>query len=101
MADSIRIRGGSREGMPRLADRELAYVRDEEALYIGTAEGNVKLCTSSTQADILQLDAAKLTAVPAVCLPLLPDTADTAAVIAAYNALVTALQMCGVMGKEG
>ena len=43
MNDSIRLRAGNRAGMPQLADREPAYVRDEEALYVGTPSGNVKI----------------------------------------------------------
>lgn len=43
MADLITIKGGSGE-VPELKDRELAYSRDERALYIGTANGNVRLC---------------------------------------------------------
>ena len=43
MSGSIRLRAGDKAGMPRLADREPAYVRDEEALYVGTSAGNVKI----------------------------------------------------------
>ena len=43
MADLIKIKGGSGE-VPELEDRELGYSRDEKALYIGTKNGNVKLC---------------------------------------------------------
>lgn len=41
MSDTIRIKGGN-GNVPRLEDRELAYSRDEQALYIGTDEGNVR-----------------------------------------------------------
>ena len=43
MADLIMIKGGSGE-VPELEDRELGYSRDEKALYIGTKNGNVRLC---------------------------------------------------------
>lgn len=45
MADLIRIKGG-RGAVPTLQDRELAYSKDENALYIGTENGNVKLSGS-------------------------------------------------------
>ena len=43
MADTIKIRGGGGE-TPDLLERELGYNRNEKALYIGTHEGNVRLC---------------------------------------------------------
>lgn len=43
MADAIQIRAGNKENMPVLSDREPAYVRDENALYIGTPSGNKKV----------------------------------------------------------
>ena len=46
MADTIQIKGG-RGDVPRLADRELGYNKEEKALYIGTENGNVKLFGSS------------------------------------------------------
>lgn len=42
MSDTIRIKGGN-GNVPRLEDRELAYRKDEKALYIGTEDGNVGL----------------------------------------------------------
>lgn len=42
MADLVRIKGG-RGAVPPLQDREIAYSKDENALYIGTENGNVKL----------------------------------------------------------
>lgn len=45
MADLIKIKGG-RGAVPTLQDRELAYSKDENALYIGTENGNVKLSGS-------------------------------------------------------
>ena len=43
MADLITIKGGSGD-VPTLQDRELAYRKDEKALYIGTGDKNVRLC---------------------------------------------------------
>lgn len=43
MADLIRIKGGLGE-IPKLQVRELGYGKDVKALYIGTEDGNVRLC---------------------------------------------------------
>ena len=43
MSDTIQIRAGNKLGMPTLADREIAYVRNENALYIGTGDGNKRI----------------------------------------------------------
>ena len=43
MADLITIKGGN-GAVPTLQDRELAYRKDEKALYIGTNGVNVRLC---------------------------------------------------------
>ena len=43
MADLIKIKGGT-GAVPTLQDREIGYSKDEKALYIGTANGNVRLC---------------------------------------------------------
>lgn len=51
MADLIQIKGGN-GAVPTLQDRELAYGKDEKALYIGTESGNVKLVTAITDADV-------------------------------------------------
>ena len=46
MADTIKIKGG--EGtVPTLGPRELGYSIDEKTLYIGTTDGNVKLCDAT------------------------------------------------------
>ena len=44
MADTIKIKRGLKEDMPELNDYELGYCTDEKALYIGTTDGNVRLC---------------------------------------------------------
>ena len=47
MADLIAIKSGAlsdRSTMPKLNNDELGYRTDEKALYIGTDNGNVRLC---------------------------------------------------------
>lgn len=63
MTDPVQVRAGKLNGrkeMPKLADREIAYQAEEQALYIGTPEGNVKLGGggggSSVNADLSQND---------------------------------------------
>ena len=51
MADLITIKGGSGD-VPTLKDRELAYRKDTKALYIGTGNGNVRLCGEEDAAKI-------------------------------------------------
>ena len=53
MADLITIKGGN-GNVPTLQDRELAYRKDEKALYIGTESGNVRLCGAE---DVTNIDA--------------------------------------------
>ena len=48
MADSIRIKAG-KGNVPTLQDREIAYSKDEKALYIGTPEGNVKVADAGLE----------------------------------------------------
>ncbi len=43
MNDLIKIKGGN-GNVPTLQVRELGYSYDEDALYIGTNEGNKRLC---------------------------------------------------------
>lgn len=118
MADSLQIRGGNKATMPVLQIREIAYCKDEKALYIGTSGGNVKLCdaddpgritaletttaTHTTQIETLETSVeGKLTATPAAAQSELAAQADLAAVIAAYNALLAALKAGGIMSEEG
>lgn len=82
MADMILLRAGKKAGMPTLLDREIAYVRDEKTLYVGTQEGNVRIGAEKVEP-----------------LPVLEDTADLAAVISAYNGLIAALKKSGVMSE--
>lgn len=46
MSDLIKIKGG-RGDVPALQDREIAYKKDEMALYVGTSNGNVLLCKAN------------------------------------------------------
>ena len=90
MADTIQIRAGNKDSMPVLADREIAYVRDEKALYIGTPQGNVKLCDAD-------LEAIKLTAQKVAAQAELAAAADLPAVISSINNLIAAMKSSGVM----
>ena len=58
MSDLIKIKGGT-GNVPALQDREMAYSKDDKALYIGTngtANGNVKLCDANWEARIQELE---------------------------------------------
>lgn len=58
MADSIKIKGGNGE-VPALENREIAYSKDEKALYIGTngtKEGNMKVADANWEARIKALE---------------------------------------------
>lgn len=60
MADLIRIKGGS-GNVPTLQDRELAYKKDEKALYIGADGANVRLCGAGDKAELnAKIDALNL-----------------------------------------
>lgn len=52
MADLIRIKGGSGD-VPTLQDRELAYSKDEQALYIGTEGENLRLCGAKDVSELI------------------------------------------------
>lgn len=56
MADTILIKGGT-GGVPTLAVREIAYSKTEQALYIGTEGGNVKLCVAGLDSEVADLKA--------------------------------------------
>ena len=43
MADKIKLRAGSKAKIPTLAEREIGYCTDENALYVGTEDGNKKV----------------------------------------------------------
>ena len=93
MADTIKIRAGKkgdRANMPALADREIAYEQDEKALYIGTKQGNEKLCDAG-------LETRKLTAHKVASQPELAADADLPAVISSINSLIAAMKSSGVM----
>lgn len=114
MADTIQIRAGNKANMPKLADRELGYVRDEKALYIGTAGGNVKLCDADLEGTVSALGSTvtehgtrlyaqqqalegKLTADKVAAQADMAATADLTAVIAGFNNLIAAMKSSGVM----
>lgn len=97
MADTIHIkRGAAASNMPYLLDGEMAYVREEQAIYIGD-EGTNRKIASALDADILR---GKLTAVPAAAQADLAADADMAAIIASYNALLAALRAAGIMTTD-
>lgn len=54
MADLIKIKSGS-GNVPTLQDKELAYRKDEKALYIGTSGGNLRLCGANDISELRQL----------------------------------------------
>lgn len=62
MADTIQLRAGNKASMPVLLDREIAYVRDEKALYVGTPTGNEKMGAALENA-VASLESAMNTAI--------------------------------------
>ena len=111
MADTIKIRGGKKAGLPALSQRELGFTTDEEALYIGTNGQTKMLCkvgdpeklaalsnTVTAQGTAIgELNTNKLTATKTAAQGTLSLDADLAAVITAYNNLIAALKQSGVM----
>lgn len=114
MADKIYLRAGNAENMPELADREPAFVRDKKALYIGTPEGNLLLCKAEIPQKVEELEKEveaytlkveeidanldeKLSAEAAAAQSTLAADAELAAVIDAFNALVSAMKASGIM----
>lgn len=93
MADTIQIKAGNKGNMPVLADREIAYVRDEKALYIGTPQGNVKLCNADLEDTVNK----KLTANKVAAQAELAAAADLPTVISGINNLIAAMKSSGVM----
>lgn len=81
MDDLILLRAGNREGMPTLADRELVYARDENALYIGTPDGNRQVGGVKKVAAQEHVE---------------PD-APAEAIYTAFNSLVDAMKAAGLM----
>lgn len=96
MADKIQIRAGNKAGMPTLTDRELAYVRDENALYIGTPSGN-KDIHAELKTAVSELQKDKLTATKVAAQPAIAEDADAATIAAAVNSLIAAMKASGVM----
>ena len=106
MADKIQIRAGNKSGMPTLTDRELGYVRDENALYIGTPTGNkdinadVKAAVATLNNTVAGHTTAlngKLTASKVAAQAGVASDASAATIAAALNSLITAMKNSGVM----
>lgn len=51
MADLMRIKGGNGD-VPKLDDRELGYRKDLKELYIGTDDGNIRLCGAKDKKEL-------------------------------------------------
>lgn len=51
MNDKILIKGGSGD-VPALTEKELAYRKDKMELYIGTNDGNVRLCGAGDKTEL-------------------------------------------------
>lgn len=98
MSDTIQLRAGNRADMPILADREPGYVRDEQALYVGTPEGNVKL-TGALEDRVTALEE-RLADYPAPAVAGIAPEVELAAVIEAVNGLISALKAGGLMRTE-
>ena len=98
MADLIQIKASDTVGTSFLADRELAYSRSDKTLYIGDGgRRNQPLCSASTASDVEMLKTEKLTASQLEAMTLLSEDASTADVISAYNSLISALKVSGIM----
>ena len=124
MSGSIRLYGGSRASMPRLAERAPGWCVDTQELFIGTGAGNLLLASgrgAQGQFDRLTLTPgaaledgqmgvsaqgapvfmengrARRLAFRAPSVPALAASADLAALIGAYNVLLEALKTGNVM----
>lgn len=111
MADTIQLRAGNSNKMPELLDREIVYARDEEAIYVGTPAGPVKVgrkleaalvqinsALATQQAEIEEQAKNQMSAVDAL-QPLASD-ATVEDVVAAFNGLIDAMKLSGLM-KDG
>lgn len=57
MANKIKLRRGNKSNMPLLEEAELAYVKDEQKVYVGTASGNKELGSGgSGEVDVFDND---------------------------------------------
>ena len=91
MADKILIKSGS--GDSRLTSKELAYHTTEKALYIGTQDGNVRLCGARDAEEIEK----KLTATPIEFQASLEAGAGISEIVTAFNNLLATLKANGIM----
>lgn len=111
MADTIQLRAGDRKGMPELLDREIVFVRDEEAIYVGTPGAPVKI-GRKLEAEIEQMKSALATQQTAIeaqaehqmsamdALQPLASDATVEDVVTAFNGLIDAMKLSGLM-KDG
>lgn len=99
MADALYLKAGNKAGLPDLQDREMAYVRDENALYIGTPAGNRKIGEELETAikELREELEDKLTASPVALQQDISADADLAAVVSAFNSLLAAMKASGIM----
>lgn len=127
MSGSIRLYGGSRAAMPRLAERAPGWCVDTQELYIGTGTGNLLLASGRSARGafdrltltpgaalengqmgvdgagrpvFVQNGSARPLAFRANGVPALEASADLAAVISAFNGLLEALKAGNVMEVE-
>lgn len=91
--DTILLKGGKKANMPVLREREIVVATDEEALYVGINGKNVRVCGAGDKAELDK----KLTANKMASLSPLAADSDIAAVITAYNSLISALKTSGIM----
>lgn len=87
MADLIRIKGG-RGNVPILQDREMGYSKDEEALYIGTEGGNIRLVGAKDKS-VLQ---AKITVLEEAVASLTEDNTVLKQKTSAIESSITAIE---------
>lgn len=89
MADTIQLRAGNKAKIPKLADREVGYVKDENAFYVGTPDGNKKVYGEELER--------KLEATRAAPVAVLAAEADLAAAISKVNELIETLKAAKIM----
>ena len=107
MADNIFLKSGNKAGMPALPDRMPAFVRDEKALYIGTPDGNLKLCSAETEGKVKALEKRvltmeesmdnKLSAIAAEAVADVASDAEAAESAAKVNEIISAMKASGLM----
>ena len=91
--DTILLKGGKKENMPTLREREIVVATDEEAVYVGINGKNVRVCGAG---DKIELDK-KLTANKMPSLSQLATNSDISTIVTAYNSLISTLKTSGIM----